>query len=1161
MITSIDLSVLSDMSNSSFTIFTGQITVTSPDGGESWQAGSSQNITWIDNIFEDVTIELYKDGTFHSVISTSTSSDGIKTWDIPFALEAGSNYKVKVTSVNSPGITDFSDENFTILANQVTVTSPNGGEDWKVGTSQIITWTDNFTGNVEIQLFKGGIFHSSITTSTPSDGEYTWNISSSLIQASDYSIRISSVTDGNIFDFSDADFTLLNEIIVTTPNGGESWQRGTANTINWTDNLNGNVKIELFRGGVFDSEITPSTPSDGSFSWDIPVTTAADTEYTVKITSVDNASVFDISDSNFEIFEGMITITLPNGGESWLAGTTHAITWLDNINENVKIELFKGGFLHSVIDALTSSDGNYFWNIPFTLETGSDYTVKITSVDDPSITDSSNANFTIVGNQVTVTSPNGGETLLETDDYIITWTDNLTGSVEIQLFKGEPSVFHSSITTSTPNDGEFTWNPPASTPTGTDYKIKILSVYDAAIFDFSDSTFTINSNSITVTSPNGGENWLIGSPNKVTWNDDIGGGVKIDLYKGGILDTTIASSTPSNGSYDWDFADAAPGFDYQIKISSVDQPTLFDMSDNSFTLFSGEITVSLPNGGENWLAGSSQTIFWADNIDGDVTIELHKADTLYSIISGPTASDGAKNWELPFDIESGDDYKVKIISVDNPDIFDYSDVNFSIEGFEIAITSPNGGEVWYVDQDYNITWTDNLTGSVEIQLFKGGVFHSVIDASDPSDGLRTWSIPAGQETGYDFSIKIASLDNSNIFDFSDSTFTLAHNVLVATPNGGESWQAGSDETITWSDNLIGNVRIELWNGTDSTIISNSELSDGSYTWSIDPGLQAGSNYKVKIISVEDENVFDYSDEIFEIFAGSITVVSPNGGEILQAGNDYSINWLSDISEDVKIELYKGGSLHSTITASTNNDGAFSWNDMPFTIESGSDYQIRITSTFNPTTFDFSDANFTIVGNEITVTSPNGGETWLIGDPYFITWNDNIVGPIEILLFKGNSVVRVIDSSDPSDGTKTWTIPATVQQGSDYKIKIASLDESSIFDFSDAEFTITDVLSVESISNEIPDIYTLYQNYPNPFNPQTNIEFGLPEESTVSLKIYDLTGQEVDVVLDNESLYPGKFRFNFDSHNLPSGIYFYILVAKSKISDLAIKETKKMILMK
>jgi len=149
------------------------ITVTSPNGGENWQAGSSQVISWNDNLSENVKIELYKGGSFHSTISISTTSDGSRTWDIPLALTSGSDYSIKISSVDSVSVFDFSDANFTIYPPVITVTDPNGGENWIIGDSYLITWTDNIFENVELQLYKGGSFYTSITTSTASDGSYT----------------------------------------------------------------------------------------------------------------------------------------------------------------------------------------------------------------------------------------------------------------------------------------------------------------------------------------------------------------------------------------------------------------------------------------------------------------------------------------------------------------------------------------------------------------------------------------------------------------------------------------------------------------------------------------------------------------------------------------------------------------------------------------------------------------------------------------------------------------------------------------------------------------------------------------------------------------------------------------------------------------------------
>lgn len=90
-----------------------------------------------------------------------------------------------------------------------------------------------------------------------------------------------------------------------------------------------------------------------------------------------------------------ITVTSPNGSELWTAGETREITWTDNIQENVKIFLFKGGVKTLTISRGSVSDGSFLWTIPSTLITGSNYRVKIQSSLLGSIKDQSNSNFTI----------------------------------------------------------------------------------------------------------------------------------------------------------------------------------------------------------------------------------------------------------------------------------------------------------------------------------------------------------------------------------------------------------------------------------------------------------------------------------------------------------------------------------------------------------------------------------------------------------------------------------------------------------------------------------------------------------------------------------------------------------------------------------------------
>ena len=83
---------------------------------------------------------------------------------------------------------------------------------------------------------------------------------------------------------------------------------------------------------------------------------------------------------------------------------------------------------------------------------------------------------------------------------------------------------------------------------------------------------------------------------------------------------------------------------------------------------------------------------------------------------------------------------------------------------------------------------------------------------------------------------------------------------------------------------------------------------------------------------------------------------------------------------------------------------------------------------------------------------------------------------------------------------------------------------------------------------------LMQNYPNPFNPKTKINYTIKKESYVTIKVYDLYGREI-VVLVNEEKSPGNYEVEFNGSNLSSGVYFYKIRAGNFIN------TKKLILMK
>jgi hypothetical protein len=99
-----------------------------------------------------------------------------------------------------------------------------------------------------------------------------------------------------------------------------------------------------------------------------------------------------------------------------------------------------------------------------------------------------------------------------------------------------------------------------------------------------------------------------------------------------------------------------------------------------------------------------------------------------------------------------------------------------------------------------------------------------------------------------------------------------------------------------------------------------------------------------------------------------------------------------------------------------------------------------------------------------------------------------------------------------------------------------------------------LVGVNPLSNTVPTTYSLSQNYPNPFNPVTRINFAIPKQGLVSLKIYDVLGREI-MTLVNEVKTPGVYSVDFNGSELSSGVYFY------RMESNGFSDVKKLMLVK
>lgn len=113
---------------------------------------------------------------------------------------------------------------------------------------------------------------------------------------------------------------------------------------------------------------------------------------------------------------------------------------------------------------------------------------------------------------------------------------------------------------------------------------------------------------------------------------------------------------------------------------------------------------------------------------------------------------------------------------------------------------------------------------------------------------------------------------------------------------------------------------------------------------------------------------------------------------------------------------------------------------------------------------------------------------------------------------------------------------------------------NVFNSKTISYTPALTTGIDDDKNTMPVEFALKQNHPNPFNPSTRISFSLNEKSFISLKVYNLAGEEVATIAQGERE-AGEYSINFDASRLSAGIYFY------QLSAGRMKETRKMVLLK
>jgi hypothetical protein len=738
---------------------------------------------------------------------------------VPVDIVGLPNSRTDGEYLTARSLADFTEN---VVDPEIILLSPNGGEIWEKGKTYTINWQNlGFSGNVNINLIRT-FTNTPLATDIENTGSYIWTIPESFASADDCRIRVSWVDDNNLNDVSDEVFTItdplpdpdivINEIMYNPNQGLDDYYE----------------YLELYNNSGFTVDLSGWYFAQG-FDFTFPAGTVMDDASYLVVARVPDtiATFYGISN-----IVGPFSGALSNGGE---------------IVELVNSE-------GQQMDIVEYDDGGAWPSEP----DGDGPSLELISPDlDNNLPESwlgSIAEFGTPGelNSVsgveilTLEFPNGGETFEQGTTQDILWSSvGFAGNIKIEVIDTALEITTLLAENVDVSLQTWTWEIPSDFQIGENYIVRITDMDDGDPMDESDAVFTILEviiPTITVETPNGGEEYAQGTTHEITWTAEFfEGDVMIELSDGLRAVTLIEDNIPATaGSYFWDIPSDQPvGSSYTIIISGMEDGDPSDESDAPFSIIEpeplpdiiiNEIMYNTPGVDNEWCELYNRGDEVVD-LEGFYLLDDNDAATPMVISAG-------------YSIAPGQYFTISLELLQPPLFFEPDFVG------NPAWSLGNGGDALRLFHP-----SGQLVNGVYYD--DGGEWPSAPDGSGPS-----------------LSLLDTSLDNSLAENWAASTqdygtpgavnFPDEPTLNLESPNGGETIAQETSFNITWNyANYEGTVMIELLTAAEAQeTLGYAAVADMAFTWEVTQ--DAGENYLIKISDSLTGNPMDESDAVFAI---------------------------------------------------------------------------------------------------------------------------------------------------------------------------------------------------------------------------------------------------------------------------------------------------------
>ncbi|MDY0077588.1 MAG: Ser-Thr-rich GPI-anchored membrane family protein [Bacteroidales bacterium] len=747
------------------------------------QIGSQYLISWNHNVSGKFKIELVDEndnpvpGPAASNVIAAKVSGSTYTWNTTGWPERN-DLRVLISSVDFPGVKDKSKKNFELSTSvgSITMLQPNDKNIvWQKGNKYLISWNDNLTEPVDIYLHDNtGVIR--LIKKNVNGTTYVWDTKNDAPN-DNLKIRVQSSLDANNYAESRHAFKLVQHtgtIKMEQPNVKHiEWVVGNTYLISWIDNVDAPLNIYLVSDAAPATYIPVKTGVVGStYAWKIPKTTPLGDDYRIVVATADG-SIEGASRHPFKLVDniGEIDVLQPDvKGIEWVIGNKYLISWIDNVEGPVNIDLASA----STVTIAEDNAGNYVtWNHgdnegigfgPWDItesSVGGGFTDNV--IMDPAmgnILNMDNPSFGIIGWGNPASNDNNISVYREFSNalevgqiFSFDWAVYYyNGNKGFSIYSGGESG-DELIKVSIVSNDDILISHGANTTVMFDnpgtkvmnLKFEYLSSTELRVFGIGrdgsenfDQTFTISG------APDAIKFYSFGHSHndflkRINWFNNLKitkPGTVYDIF------TPIATNVVGTTRI-WNTAGFSPGT-YKIRVSS---GSIEDFSRYPFELVlsqGGNLSFNQPSAGDVWYKGYAYWIIWEDNIMESLDIYL-KNDDLSPEVSKKLKSnfDGSmfdytvpNNNSVPADIN----YYIEIVSSADPSLKFQSGL-FTITDAIMMAVYPNPSSEYF-----NLRLDQQMEGMFDVIIydrFNNRMIQTQVNAATKEHRINTAHLPNG----------------------------------------------------------------------------------------------------------------------------------------------------------------------------------------------------------------------------------------------------------------------------------------------------------------------------------------------------------------------------------------------------------------------------------